>query len=59
MTTDDFIALTQQEAYNIFKERGITHIIYTGRQTVHGQAHSKVHEAVRLPAFSPVTSRKP
>ena len=33
MTTDDFIALTQQEAYNIFKERGITHIIYTGFAT--------------------------
>jgi hypothetical protein len=30
MTENDFIALLQQEAYNIFKERGITHIIYTG-----------------------------
>jgi hypothetical protein len=33
MTRDDFIALTQQEAYNILKERGITHIIYTGFAT--------------------------
>ena len=33
MTTDDYIALTQQEAYNIFKERGITHILYTGFAT--------------------------
>ncbi len=33
MTADDFIALTQEEAYNIFKERGITHIIYTGFAT--------------------------
>jgi hypothetical protein len=33
MTADDFIALTQQEAYNIFKERGITHILYTGFAT--------------------------
>lgn len=30
MTEDDYIALTKQEAYNVFKERGITHIIYTG-----------------------------
>lgn len=33
MTASDFIALTQQEAYNIFKERGITHILYTGFAT--------------------------
>jgi hypothetical protein len=33
MTADDFIALTQQEAYNILKERGLTHIIYTGFAT--------------------------
>jgi hypothetical protein len=33
MTTDDFIALTQQDAYNILKERDITHIIYTGFAT--------------------------
>jgi len=33
MTDGDFIALTQQEAYNVFKERGITHIIYTGFAT--------------------------
>lgn len=30
MTRDDFIALFTQEIYNIFKERGITHVIYTG-----------------------------
>jgi hypothetical protein len=30
MTADDFIALTPQEVYNIFKERGITHILYMG-----------------------------
>jgi hypothetical protein len=33
MTGADYIALTQQEAYNVFKERGITHIIYTGFAT--------------------------
>ena len=33
MTTDDFIALTQQEAYNILKSEGITHILYTGFAT--------------------------
>ncbi|MBZ5564118.1 MAG: NPCBM/NEW2 domain-containing protein [Acidobacteriia bacterium] len=33
MTTDDFIALTQQEAFNILKERRITQIIYTGFAT--------------------------
>jgi nicotinamidase-related amidase len=33
MIPGDFIALTQQEAYNIFKERGITDIIYTGFAT--------------------------
>lgn len=33
MTADDFIALTQQETYNIFKGRGITHILYTGFAT--------------------------
>lgn len=33
MVEGDFIALTQQEAYNIFKERGITHILYTGFAT--------------------------
>jgi nicotinamidase-related amidase len=30
MVKGDFIALFQQEAYNIFRERRITHIIYTG-----------------------------
>lgn len=30
MTRGDFIALFTQEVYNIFKERGVTHIIYTG-----------------------------
>jgi len=33
MAADEFIALTQQEAYNVLKERGITHIIYTGFAT--------------------------
>jgi hypothetical protein len=33
MTGDDYIALTQQEAYNVLKHRGITHIIYTGFAT--------------------------
>ena len=33
MTAADFIALTQQEAYNIFKERDIAHVIYTGFAT--------------------------
>ena len=33
MAADDFIALTQEEAYNIFKERGITHILYMGFAT--------------------------
>ena len=30
---EEFIALTQQEAYNILKNRGIQHIIYTGFAT--------------------------
>lgn len=33
MREDEYIALTQQEAYNILKHRGITHIIYTGFAT--------------------------
>jgi len=33
MEADEFIALTQQEAYNVLKERDITHIIYTGFAT--------------------------
>ena len=33
MTGDDYIALTQQETYNVLKHRGITHIIYTGFAT--------------------------
>ena len=33
MRDDEFIALTQQEAYNVLKHRGITHIIYTGFAT--------------------------
>jgi hypothetical protein len=33
MKEDDYIALTQQEAYNVLKHRGITHIIYTGFAT--------------------------
>ena len=33
MLRDDYIALTQQEAYNVLKHRGITHIIYTGFAT--------------------------
>lgn len=33
MEADEFIALTQQEAYNVLKERGITHIIYSGFAT--------------------------
>jgi hypothetical protein len=33
MRDDEYIALTQQEAYNVLKHRGITHIIYTGFAT--------------------------
>jgi NPCBM/NEW2 domain/Fn3 associated len=33
MREDEYIALTQQEAYNVMKHRGITHIIYTGFAT--------------------------
>jgi hypothetical protein len=33
MTSDDYISLTQQEAYNVLKHRGITHIVYTGFAT--------------------------
>ena len=33
MLPADYIALTQQEAYNILSSRGITHIIYTGFAT--------------------------
>jgi len=33
MGEGEFIALTQQEAYNVLKQRGITHIIYAGFAT--------------------------
>jgi NPCBM/NEW2 domain/Chitobiase/beta-hexosaminidase C-terminal domain len=33
MTDGDFIAIREQEAFNILKERGITHVIYTGFAT--------------------------
>lgn len=33
MQGDEYIALTQQEAYNVLKHRNITHIIYTGFAT--------------------------
>ena len=33
MAEGDYIALTQQEAYNVFKKHGITHIIYSGFAT--------------------------
>jgi nicotinamidase-related amidase len=33
MMPDDYIALTQQDAYNVLRHRGITHIIYTGFAT--------------------------
>jgi hypothetical protein len=33
MTDSDFIAITEQEAFNILKARGITHVIYTGFAT--------------------------
>ncbi|HWB55114.1 MAG TPA: NPCBM/NEW2 domain-containing protein, partial [Tepidisphaeraceae bacterium] len=33
MAVEDYIALTQQEAYNVLCHRGITHIIYTGFAT--------------------------
>ena len=33
MMPDEYIALTQQEAYNILKHHGITHIVYTGFAT--------------------------
>ena len=33
MVEGDYIALTQQEAYNVFKKHGITHIIYSGFAT--------------------------
>jgi hypothetical protein len=33
MADGEFIALTQQEAYNVLANRGVTHIIYTGFAT--------------------------
>jgi len=33
MAEGDYIALTQQEAYNVFTKHGITHIIYSGFAT--------------------------
>lgn len=33
MQNDEYLALTQQEAYNVLKHRNITHIIYTGFAT--------------------------
>jgi nicotinamidase-related amidase len=33
MADSDFIAITEQEAFNIFESRGITHVIYTGFAT--------------------------
>jgi nicotinamidase-related amidase len=33
MADSDFIAITEQEAFNVLRDRGITHIIYTGFAT--------------------------